>query len=74
MALAVEKEAPAIMAANKLDLQHAEKQGVAEAMLQRLAVTEKTIREICEGLRQVASLDDPVGGVMAEWARPRWSL
>lgn len=70
MAKAVERDSPSIIEANRRDLEAAEKAGVSPAMRQRLAVTKQTIGEICDGLRQVASLADPVGEVMAEWVRP----
>lgn len=70
MADAVEREAPALEAANRLDLEAAEKSGVSTAMRQRLALDKKAIAEICDGLRQVASLPDPVGEVLGAWERP----
>jgi len=70
MADSVEREAPALEAANRLDLEAAEKSGVSPAMRQRLALDKKAIAEICEGLRQVASLPDPVGEVLGSWERP----
>jgi len=70
MAQSIEKEAASLIAANRVDLQAAEKAGISAAVRQRLAVTEKTIREMSEGLRQVVSLADPVGEVIGEWERP----
>ncbi|MCX6353415.1 MAG: glutamate-5-semialdehyde dehydrogenase [Candidatus Aureabacteria bacterium] len=70
MAQSVEKEASSLIAANRVDLQAAEKAGIGASVRQRLAITEKTIREMSEGLRQVVSLADPVGEVLGEWDRP----
>jgi glutamate-5-semialdehyde dehydrogenase len=39
-------------------------------MLDRLALDEKRLWGIVEGLRAVAAQDDPVGQVIAEWDRP----
>ena len=50
-----------ILAANAEDMQQAAAKGLEAALLERLALTEKTIAGMCEGLRQVAALPDPVG-------------
>ncbi|MEJ2744770.1 MAG: glutamate-5-semialdehyde dehydrogenase [bacterium] len=55
---------------NKLDLRAAEERGIPAAVRQRLALNEKTIAEMCSGLRQVASLKDPVGEILGTWKRP----
>jgi glutamate-5-semialdehyde dehydrogenase len=44
--------------------------GLTPAMLDRLALDEKRLWGIVEGLRAVAAQDDPVGQVIAEWDRP----
>ncbi|MDO5640586.1 MAG: glutamate-5-semialdehyde dehydrogenase [Neisseria sp.] len=51
----------AILAANAEDMQAAAEKGLEPALLDRLKLTEKTIESMCEGLRQVAALPDPVG-------------
>jgi glutamate-5-semialdehyde dehydrogenase len=70
MARAVEEEKEKIMAANREDLESARRAGLSEPIIQRLKVSDKTIGEICAGLRQVAELPDPVGEVLGEWQRP----
>jgi glutamate-5-semialdehyde dehydrogenase len=70
MAESIEKGARPILDANRRDLQAAAEKGISAAVRQRLAVNEKTIAEICEGLRQVASLPDPVGEILSAWERP----
>ena len=70
MADAVGREASALEAANRLDLEAAEKEGVSLAVRQRLLLDAKALAEIRDGLRQVAALPDPVGEVMGEWERP----
>ena len=70
MADAVEGGSSAIQAANREDVEAAERAGVAAAVRQRLALGRKGVAEICNGLRQVAALPDPVGEVLAEWERP----
>jgi glutamate-5-semialdehyde dehydrogenase len=70
MAESIERGPRPILDANRRDLQAAAEKGISAAVRQRLAVNEKTIAEICEGLRQVASLPDPVGEILSAWERP----
>ncbi len=70
MAKAINRKADEIMVANRLDLEAAEKAGVPQAVRQRLTVNKKTIAEICDGLKQVTALTDPVGEVLGEWEQP----
>ena len=59
-----------ILAANATDLAAARERGTAGAFLDRLALDEKRIEAIAQGLEQIAALDDPVGSTIAEWERP----
>ena len=59
-----------IIEANKIDLQEAVNRGTSKTMLDRLALDEKRIEGMANGLRQVASLPDPVGEVVSMWTRP----
>ncbi len=63
-----------IIAENKLDVENARKKGISEVMLNRLSLTTETIRSISEGIRQIVSLDDPVGEVMGMTKRPNGLL
>ena len=51
----------AILAANAQDMEQAAQKGLNDALLDRLRLSEKTIDAMCEGLRQIAALPDPVG-------------
>ncbi|MGE2835035.1 glutamate-5-semialdehyde dehydrogenase [Mycobacterium sp. SMC-4] len=53
-----------ILDANSADLEAARAAGTPEAMLDRLALNPTRIEGIADGLRQVASLPDPVGEVL----------
>ncbi len=64
------KNADAIIAANKLDLDNAVKNGMSDAMQDRLMLNTSRIEGIAEGLRQVASLPDPIGEVLDTFVRP----
>ncbi|MDR3429554.1 glutamate-5-semialdehyde dehydrogenase [Silvimonas sp.] len=61
IATAVERDAALLIAANNQDMEQARADGLEPALLDRLQLTEKTIRTMAEGLRQIASLRDPVG-------------
>ncbi len=60
----------AILAANARDMAAATAKGLSPAMLDRLALDEKRINGLCDGLRAVAEQPDPVGAVIADWTRP----
>lgn len=55
---------------NARDIAGARTLGLSGAMIDRLALTEKTIGEIARGLNEVAALPDPVGKVTSMWQRP----
>ena len=64
---AIEAHAQKILAANREDV---ETSGLEGAMRDRLLLTSARIKEIAQGVRDVAALDDPIGQTLAEWTRP----
>ncbi len=54
-----------ILAANQADVERALASGIKGAFIDRLTLTQARLREMAEGLRQVAALDDPVGEVLS---------
>ena len=70
MAVALEADSAAILAANALDLAAARDKGVGSAMLDRLALDSKRLAAIADALREVAALPDPVGQVTRDDVRP----
>ncbi len=64
---AIEADAPTILAANRADL---ETSGLEGAMRDRLLLTTERIKQMAQGVRDVAALDDPIGETLAEWTRP----
>ena len=60
----------AILAANAVDVSRAESEGVSSTVVDRLRLDEKRIASMASGLRQVASLADPVGELVDGWVRP----
>jgi len=59
-----------ILAANARDLEEAESEDLTAAMRDRLALDPKRLEVIAAGLEAIAELPDPVGRVLAAWARP----
>jgi glutamate-5-semialdehyde dehydrogenase len=59
-----------ILAANALDLAEARAKGLSPALIDRLALDSPRIEAIARGLEEVAGLPDPVGRVLATFARP----
>ncbi|MEM1158003.1 MAG: glutamate-5-semialdehyde dehydrogenase [Verrucomicrobiota bacterium] len=56
-----------LMEANRVDLQHAEQNGLSVAMMDRLALNEQRMAKMIQGARDVIGLTDPVGEVTREW-------
>src|SRR5471030_1006428 len=70
IAAQLEKEAPAIFAANARDIVAAEEAGLAKAMVDRLRITEKSLAAMVAGVRQVRALPQPLGQKITSWTRP----
>lgn len=70
MALAIERDAGLLLAANAADLAAAKAAGLDAAMLDRLSLSAKGVAAMAEGLRQVAALPDPVGEITDLKFRP----
>jgi glutamate-5-semialdehyde dehydrogenase len=60
----------AILAANAMDVKAARSEGNDDAFIDRLTLTAKAVEAMAEGLRQIASLADPVGEVTDLRYRP----
>jgi glutamate-5-semialdehyde dehydrogenase len=70
MARGVEEKTPAILEANRADLERARGQGHPRAFLDRLTLTDARVEAMATGIRQVAALPDPVGETVRGWRRP----
>lgn len=55
---------------NAKDVEAAVEKGVKQALIDRLQLTEERIEAMAEGLRQIATLDDPIGEVLGMKNRP----
>ncbi|SMC29795.1 glutamate-5-semialdehyde dehydrogenase [Andreprevotia lacus DSM 23236] len=60
---AIERDAAALLAANEQDMAQARADGLEPALLDRLQLTDKTVATMAEGLRQIATLPDPIGNM-----------
>ncbi|MCK5241000.1 glutamate-5-semialdehyde dehydrogenase [bacterium] len=70
MADNIEANKVEILAANEKDLRAAREAGTTGAMLDRLTLNEKRVKDMANGLREIAELPDPVGEVEHEIVRP----
>ena len=59
-----------ILEENTKDLDAAKEKGTKQSLIDRLALSEKRIADMAEGLRQIAALDDPVGEILYMKTRP----
>jgi glutamate-5-semialdehyde dehydrogenase len=55
---------------NRKDLKKAQEQGLSNAMIDRLTLSDKVIEGMAKGLDDVINLPDPVGEVEKMWKRP----
>ena len=59
-----------IIEANKIDIENAKNKNISDALLDRLALDEKRIEDMANGLLDIIKLPDPVGEVVSMWKRP----
>jgi glutamate-5-semialdehyde dehydrogenase len=70
MADALIAETASIIEANAEDLARGTANGLTSSLLDRLSLDASRIAAISEGLREIIVLDDPIGDVLTEIARP----
>lgn len=70
MAEALVKNTAGLITENKKDTSAAIKKGLSKAMIDRLTLNEKRIKEMAQGLTEVAQLPDPVGEITRICQRP----
>jgi len=63
-------ETASILRANELDCTDAEKNGITPAKLKRLVLTDLAVSQMCDGLRQIATLPDPLDSVTRDEILP----
>ncbi|WP_034295321.1 glutamate-5-semialdehyde dehydrogenase [Herbaspirillum sp. RV1423] len=70
IAAAIRRDADALRAANQQDLAAARDNGLSDAMLDRLTLSDKAIATMAEGLEQIVALPDPIGEISNMKYRP----
>jgi len=70
MAAAIKRDRERLLDANARDVADARKQGLDSAMIDRLTLTPKGIAAMADGLRQIAAMPDPIGGITQLRKRP----
>ena len=65
----METECDSLIEANKADIEEAKDNGIAVAMIDRLTLNAARIHGICDSLRELCALEDPVGKGET-WTRP----
>jgi len=70
MAKSLREKREDILAANETDLINGRKQGLSQAMLERLLLDEQRIESMATGLEEVALLPDPIGSMTGVTCRP----
>ncbi|MEK6527616.1 MAG: glutamate-5-semialdehyde dehydrogenase [Nitrospirota bacterium] len=70
MAGALENKKSYLIKENNKDISAAKRKGLSKAMIDRLTLNEKRIKEMAQGLIEVAGLPDPVGEILKMRQRP----
>jgi glutamate-5-semialdehyde dehydrogenase len=63
----IEASAAGLLEANAADVDAGREEGLNEALLDRLTLTDGRIAEMAKGVREIADLTDPVGEVVEGW-------
>jgi glutamate-5-semialdehyde dehydrogenase len=63
----IEANVDALLDANRADVDAGREEGLNEALIDRLTLTEERIAEMAKGVREIADLDDPVGEMIEGW-------
>ncbi|MBI1977571.1 MAG: glutamate-5-semialdehyde dehydrogenase, partial [Candidatus Omnitrophica bacterium] len=70
VALSLQRSASQIVLANQKDLKLAKKEGLSSAMIDRLTLDRKRMKQMVRAVREVTKLKDPIGQVLKSWTRP----
>ena len=70
MAAAIRRRTGVILAANAQDLAEGRASGATSAFLDRLALDDRRIAAMADGIDAVRALPDPIGAVTEHWTRP----
>ncbi len=64
IAKSLEEQTASILQANTIDINNAKQNGLSEALIDRLLLTEERLTAIANDVRNVISLADPVGQIL----------
>jgi glutamate-5-semialdehyde dehydrogenase len=67
---ALEAQCGKILDANAEDMENGRAKGMSASLLDRLMLDESRVRGMADGVRNVASLPDPVGRILSDQVRP----
>jgi glutamate-5-semialdehyde dehydrogenase len=70
MADALITNSETITKANRIDVETATKNGTDPAIIDRLTLNLERIKDVAQGLRDIAKLPDPIGEVIRGWVQP----
>ncbi len=70
----LEKNIPIILEENKKDLKRGEEKGLSKALMDRILLNEKRLKDIIKGIEDVIKLPDPVGEIISMQKRPNGIL
>lgn len=59
-----------LLAANRRDVEAAERRALSSALIDRLALNVERIEAMASGLEAISEMPDPVGRVLQQWQRP----
>jgi glutamate-5-semialdehyde dehydrogenase len=63
----LEARSSELLDANRADLEAGREEGLNDALIDRLTLTEERVSEIAVGVREIAGLEDPVGELVESW-------
>jgi len=66
----IEKNTDKIIAQNKIDIKKTTGKNLSSALIDRLMLNEKRIKEMAKSVLDIAELPDPVGEIISEWNSP----
>ena len=74
MARLLSEQVDRILEANAIDCNRARSNGLEAPLIERMTLDSHRVTAMCEGLTQVAALEDPVGAIVDETRRPNGLL
>src|SRR5689334_8679736 len=67
---ALDASGPDILFRNEIDVEAAREADISESLINRLVLSDTSLKAMAQGVREVANQKDPVGEVLESWTRP----